>query len=87
MTVAKRFFRADDNGVDYWFVAANMEHAKRLIIEAGVDLDDLDEPAEWSELTEEAAKAIRCNTSDDNRGRGTIPLAECDLGEWFCSEW
>lgn len=35
----------------------------------------------------ERASTLNCHTEDDERGRGRIPLAQCDLGEWFCSEW
>ncbi|MGN6108952.1 MAG: hypothetical protein ACTHU0_27850 [Kofleriaceae bacterium] len=87
----KRYFRADDDGVRYSVVANDLEHARRILRECGVGFGEsaaeVGREPTWEEFDAERAGRVRCDTSEDDRGRGTIPLTECDLGEWFCSEW
>ncbi|MGN6107254.1 MAG: hypothetical protein ACTHU0_19255 [Kofleriaceae bacterium] len=89
-STGKHFFRADDHGVRYWVVARDLNHAKRVMrdcgIEFGVSSSEAGKDPAWEELDAERAGHTRCDTSEDDRGRGMIPLTECDLGEWFCSE-
>lgn len=95
-TGAKRYFGVDDGGNDYTIVAVSVEHAKAILRAYGVeftkedgDSAPIDDPAfanlDWYELSPAAvAKLQRCHTDD---GRGVIPLTECQLGDFFCSEW
>ena len=78
------FFKADDGGVRWHFVAYNLDHAQSLLAKSGTEIEH---ELEWTELTVEQARTVRCDTSEDNLNRGTIPLADCGVGEWFCSEW
>lgn len=87
----KRFFVAtDDCDVDCIVVAVDLDHAKSILRDSGAEFGDPSEPLdkanlEWSEMTHEKATTQRCHT-DDHRG-GVVPLADCEIGEWFCSEW
>ncbi len=94
----KRFFRVDDGGCVWWFVARDADHVREIMRTHGVELCDdtgysfpIDSPKvahiEITEMEAERARWVRCHTNDDGRGRGVIALAACDVGEWFCSEW
>lgn len=87
----KRFFKGeeDDSGVVYTVVARDLEHAKSVLRESGAEFGDPshsfdDVPFSWIEVSAEMAAAIKCNRDD---GNPSLPLIDCDLGEWFCSEW
>lgn len=91
---AKRFFTVDDGDADYWVVARDVDHARSCFdgVEFGDPSKSLREAEAAGELTieevgEERARQIRCHTDEDRRGRGAIPLAECELGERFSSEF
>jgi len=87
---AKRFFRCEDNGEHYDFVAVTLEHAKYILAHSGAEtIADADkdfgtEKVEWTELAREQASMVRVNT-DPGPGsdRGRIPLSLCEIGEWF----
>lgn len=89
----KRFFVATDDGdVDYSVVATDLDHAKNILRESGVEFGDPGRPLdeanlEWSEMSLERAQQVRCQTAESDNDRGVIPLSEADLGEWFCSEY
>lgn len=97
--MTKRFFIAEDGGCRYYMVAVDLDHARNMLTKAGVESEArysslrraipiAEEPSvTWTEVGVDRASKIRCNTSDDDRGRGTIPLAACDLGEWFSTEY
>lgn len=101
--MSKRFFECDDNGCDYLIVATDMDHAKQIMRDARVEFGDPGVPLDqavglaWRELPIERADRIRCDVSDSDdpmasRVRvplriGLIPLSDCEIGEWFCSEW
>ena len=77
----KRFFQAEDGGATFSFVATDLEHAQKLLADSGTEIEhDL----EWSELSSAQAAERKCNRDD---GNPSIPLDQCDLGEWFSSEW
>jgi hypothetical protein len=91
----KRFFEADeaDGDVIYTMVAADLGHARWILRNAGVEFGDpsvgFDEADRagllvFRELTPPEVAKRRCHTED---ARGVVPLAECEIGEWFCSEW
>lgn len=86
----QRYFRCEDNGCDYTFVALDMDHAKRLLAESGTaTVAESDagwpgvDPVEWSEMSTERAANYMCN--DDNGRRG--PLTTFGPGDWFSSEY
>jgi hypothetical protein len=89
----KRFFVAtDDSYVDYTVVAVDLDHAKNVLRDSGVEFGDpsvtLDKAhLDWSEIPLQRARAIRCQTAESDNNRGVIPLAEADIGEWFCTEY
>lgn len=90
-TTVKRFFWLYDDDVDYYIVARDLDDAKRMIREAGVEFGDPSRPLDtaegltWAELSaDSAAKKTHCHTED---GRGVIAFSEAELGDWFCSEW
>ena len=91
MINVKRFFRLDDGCVSYLLVARDLDHAKQLLRESNCMFGPGELPLDaaatltWSEM--DAAQVVqkqRCHTED---ARGCIPLAEADVGDWFCSEW
>ncbi len=83
--ITKRFFQAIDGSASWFVVASDMDHAKLVLKEQGVDFDlDFDD-LNWVEMTPgQVEKKQRCATDDE---RGTIRLSEANLGEWFCTEW
>lgn len=93
-----KFFQCGDDAVYYIVVALDMEGAKHVLRAAGVEFGDPSVPLDqaedltWKEIPAARAASIRCDTGDDDRVSpphipGLIPLIECDLGEYFCSEW
>ncbi len=92
---ARRFFHLDDEGnVSWWIVATDVEHAKRILREMGAEFGQdgvfLDEAerqglVEWEEMdAERVARVLRCHRDEDG---DTRPLADCEMGDSFCSEW
>lgn len=92
----KRFFLVDDGGASYCLVASDLEHAKHLLREAGVEFtaDDgssypIDAPevasVEWREISVQDAARKRVWLGDDGAPPQSV-LATCELGDWFTSE-
>ncbi|MGE5803370.1 MAG: hypothetical protein ACM358_14080 [Gemmatimonadota bacterium] len=91
----KRFFDLDDGDVSYTVVARDPEHAEQIMRDAGIEFLDpsrsYDEAKAsgafaWSEMSAEqvaSTKVHRCEAGQ----RDPVPLADCDIGDWFCSEW
>lgn len=94
---SKRFFRIeedDGDGPSWSVVARDRAHAEQIM--NGYEFGDPSVPfykakeldiLTWREINLEKAGTVRVNTDDDERGRGIIPLADCNLGESFCSEY
>ncbi len=90
----KRFFEMDDGGADYIVVALGQEHAERIMRNAGIDFADgvsYDTAKEnglirWEEMPKERAIAKRVHRNDGD-GQDPVPLVQCEIGDWFCSEW
>lgn len=93
----KRYYEfVDGDGVTYIVVATDEAAAIRALdgVEFGVPsapfaqaLDADGHPLKMSEIDPGKAATIMVNTSEDGRGRGSIPLTECDLCEWFSTEY
>lgn len=99
----KKFFVIDDGGVDYWIVAPDMDSAKDTVggVEFGdgqtLDAAILSGNTSIEEMNADVAAKVRCHIEEDENadrmrarlaaGRNPIPLTECEIGEWFCSEW
>lgn len=90
-----------DGDDDYAIVAFDLDDARNTIREAGIEFynpnDDgiitgslpFDQATwlTWRELSPGEAAAFRVDTTDDRRGRGVIPLSDCDIGEFFGKDW
>jgi hypothetical protein len=94
--VTKRFFKFDIDGASYWVAAVDLPHARRVLRESGTEFGQEGRPFDETkenglvteqELSHEQAFKTRCDSSEDGKGHGTIPLSECELGEWFSSEY
>lgn len=94
---AKRFFHVDDGGDSFTIVARDVEHAKQILREHGVEFtkDDgysapIDDPEfaelEWREMSPRWVARTRVHL-DDSPGSKSWPLADCALGDFFSSEW
>lgn len=92
----KRFFLVDDGGASYCLVATDLEHAKQLLRDAGVEFtaDDgnsylVDAPevagVEWREISAHDAAKKRVWLGDDGNPPQSV-LAACQIGDWFTSE-
>ena len=79
----RRFFQADD-GALYYVVAVDLEHAKRVLADAHVELDAGGVGVTWSEMEPARVRRIKCDRDD---GNPKVALGECSLGEWLCTEW
>ena len=93
---AKRFFHADDGGASYYLVARDLDHAKQLLRDAGVEFtsDDgdsypIDAPevasATWREISAQDATRRRVRLGEDCAPPESV-LSACALGDWFTSE-
>jgi hypothetical protein len=97
MTAAhKRFFHVDDGGASYYLVSRDLEHAKQLLRESGVEFtaDDgwtypIDAPevsdVEWREISWQDAARKGVMLGEDGRPPRSV-LAACEIGDWFTSE-
>jgi hypothetical protein len=93
----KRFFHVDDGGASFFLVARDLEHAKQLLRDAGVEFTSeagdsypIDAPevatAVWREISLQDAEN-KYVWLGDNGGAPRAALAACDLGDWFTSEF
>jgi hypothetical protein len=96
MTTDKRFFHVDDGGASYYLVARDLDHAKQLLRDAGVeftaedgDSHPIDAPevadVRWREISV-ADAATRRVWLGDSGGAPQVALAACAIGDWFTSE-
>lgn len=96
----KRFFMFDVDGAHHSAVALDRAHAIRLLHHAGdVYTQEGDKSIEEAlasgaatviEIDTDRASRKMCHTEDAAGGRpprGKIPLSECEIGEWFSSEY
>lgn len=89
----KRFFKFEIDGATYWVVAVDLDNARDVLRESGAEFgqegESLDSATERGLVSskEITGTRVKVDTSEDDRGRGMIPLSECDLGEWFTSEY
>lgn len=92
----KRFFHADDGGASYYLVARDLDHAKQLLRDSGVEFTaedgdsyPIDAPevasAEWREISAQDATRRRVRLGEDGAPPESV-LAACALGDWFTSE-
>lgn len=92
----KRFFHVDDGGASYYLVAQDLEHAKQLLRDSGVEFTaedgdsyPIDAPEvaglEWREISAHDAAKKRVWLGLDGAPPQSV-LAACDLGDWFTSE-
>ncbi len=91
----KRFFHVDDGGDSYYLVARDLDHARQLLRDSGVEFSAEDGNSypidaqevvgvEWREISAQDAARKRVWLGDD----GTPPqsvLANCAIGDWFSS--
>lgn len=96
MTDGKRFFHVDDDGAAYYVVANDLDHAKQILGEVGVELCDKDGDSypigspeiadiEWQEISEQDAARRSVWLGVDGAGPRTV-LSACEVGDWFTSE-
>ena len=94
---SKRFFHADDGGATYYLVANDMEHAKQLLRDSGVEFTaedgysyPIDAPevatASWREISAQDAARKRVWLGDNGAAPQSV-LAACAVGDWFTSEF
>ena len=92
----KRFFHAADGGASYFVVARDLDHARAILRDSGVEFCDedgesypIDAPEvadiDWREISAQDAATRAVWLGED----GTAPqsvLAACPIGDWFTSE-
>jgi len=92
----KRFFVVDDGGASYYLVARDLDHAKQLLRDAGVELTTdggdaypIDAPevagVEWREISAQDATRRRVWLGDAGAPPQSV-LAACEVGDWFTTE-
>lgn len=92
----KRFFHVDDGGASYYLVARDLEHAKQLLHDSGVEFTaddgasysiDAAEVAgvEWREISAPDAAKKRVWLGDSGAPPQSI-LSACEVGDWFTTE-
>jgi hypothetical protein len=97
--VPSRYFEVDDGGCRYIIVSYNLDHAKQILLDHGVEFtkDDgtsapVDDPAfaaiEWKEVSAENADKRMVHFEDAPTAKdGKCKLSECAPGDWFSTEW
>jgi hypothetical protein len=92
----KRFFCVDDGGASYYLVARDLEHAKQILRDTGLEFTSedgdtypIDAPevasVAWCEISAADAATKRVWLGDDG-GPPQVALAACEIGDWFTSE-
>ena len=92
----KRFFHVDDGGASYYLVSRDLDHAKQLLRDAGVEFTADDggsypidarevSSVEWREISAHDAAKKRVRLGDDGAPPQSV-LAACEIGDWFTSE-
>lgn len=85
-----RFWRCEDNGEHLDFVATSLEHAQKILADAGwkttaeTDKEFGVDPVEWRELTFDEASTVFCN-DDEHDPPVRAPLTMWAVGMWFGS--
>jgi hypothetical protein len=91
----KRFFDMDDGDVSYTVVANDLEHAEQIMRDAGIEFLDPSVPYDearasgafdWSEMSTEQVARTRVHRCEAGQP-DPVPLVDCEIGDWFCSEW
>jgi hypothetical protein len=93
----KRFFHVDDGGASYSLVARDLDHAKQLLRDAGVEFTSydgysypIDAPqvagAVWREISAQDAEKKHVWLGDNGAPPQAV-LAACEIGDWFSSEY
>lgn len=96
-TTTKHFFHVDDGGASYYLVARDLDHAKQLLRDSGVEFCDedgeshpIDAPevavVAWREISAEDASRRRVWLGDSG-GAPEAMLSACEVGDWFTSEF
>ena len=96
-TTTKHFFHVDDGGASYYLVARDLDHAKQLLRDSGVEFCDedgeshpIDAPevavVAWREISLEDAARRRVWLGDSG-GAPEARLSACEVGDWFTSEF
>ena len=94
----KRFFRLDDGAAYYLVIAHDVEHAGQILTDAGIEfgypsatfdkaVDETGDPLKFVELSNERVERIRVDMSEQNTELGKVPVSDCEVGDWFCSEY
>lgn len=93
-----RFFRCEELPFcdpSYTVVARDIGHAKQILRDSGCEFGDPSKPYDaaeadglfaWDEIDQERAARIHVDFCGD-RGLGRVLLTECELGDWFSSEY
>ncbi len=86
--VDRKFFKFDDGSAFYFAVARDADHAKNMLMDAGLEWGDPSTrvPPDPIELTADSASRIRCDVSDAT-GEEPDTLADCNLDDWFSAEY
>lgn len=97
MSDGARFFQCEDGdggGATYTVVARDLDHAKQILAEAGMEFDsdygkglrpqDRGARLTWTEITTERAAQISIHDEDNPGPRN---LSQYPAGIWFCSEF
>lgn len=92
----KHFFSVGDGSASYYIVSRDLEHARQILRDYGVEFCDeagdthpIDAPevagVEWREISAEDAAKKRVWLGDDGAPPQSV-LAACPVGDWFTSE-
>jgi hypothetical protein len=97
--ITQRYFHVDDGGARYWIVASDLDGAKQILRDHGVEFTKedggsapIDDPAfadlEWDEVSADLASTKTVHLEDaPTEAESKCKLSECIIGDFFCTEW
>ena len=83
----RKFFLCEEDGADWYVVALDLEHAKKILRDSGYEFGQEGVPFDLADLTWSELTSDRLGGQYRRDDGSVSPLLDANLGESFCSEY